>query len=79
MAKENQPNIAAPAAQSQFFSVNEAALVLDVSRKSILAWIAADLLPAYHLGQNEQVVRIRHYDLEHFIQEHSDLVADARE
>ena len=64
--------------QAQFFSVNEAVIVLGVSRKSVQTWIDSGLLPAYRLGLNEQVVRIRCYDLEQFIKEHSDLVANAR-
>ena len=64
--------------EMQFFSVNEAALVLGVSRKAIQDWIETGVLPAFQLGTDEQLVRIRRQDLERFFREHGDLVENAR-
>ena len=64
--------------ESQFFSVNEAALVLGVSRRAIQDWIGSGVLSAFQLGTDEQLVRIRRQDLERFFREHGDLVEDAR-
>lgn len=64
--------------EAQFFSINEAALVLGVRRKFIKTWVAEGLLPALQVGFGDQIVRICRQDLDVFIQEHDDLLTAAR-
>jgi excisionase family DNA binding protein len=64
--------------QVQFFSVNEASLVLGVVVEQIYYWIHNDLLKAFQLGSQGELFRIRRIDLEAFIQQHGHLVEAAR-
>jgi excisionase family DNA binding protein len=49
-------------AEKEYYTVGEAAEVLDVSRATIWRWIDAGRLPAYRLGPKS--IRIRRADLE---------------
>jgi|SaaInlV_200m_DNA_2_1039689.scaffolds.fasta_scaffold69764_1 excisionase family DNA binding protein len=51
----------------QFFSVAEVAQIMGVSSKVIHQWIQNGHLPAFRVGTNSRVMRIRHQDLENFI------------
>ncbi len=61
-AAPTQPSI------SQLLSIDEAATILDVSRKSVSNWIHDGALPAIRLGPSQRLIRIRQEDLEAFIE-----------
>ena len=55
-----------PETREVFYTVPEAALVLDVSPATIWRWIAGGTLPAFRLGPRR--IRIRREDVEQAIQ-----------
>jgi excisionase family DNA binding protein len=62
----SQPRVAA----ARMLSVAEVAQIIGVSRKLIQQWIESGLLPAFQLGPQTRVIRVREGDLETFIQRH---------
>ena len=54
--------------QPHLYSVAEAAAILGVSQQRISQWIDQETLPAIHLGPENRLIRIRHTDLEAFVQ-----------
>ncbi len=57
-------------ATSRLLSVAEVAEIIGVSKKLIQQWIDEGLLPAFRLGPQTRVIRVREADLEAFIQSH---------
>jgi excisionase family DNA binding protein len=51
-------------------SVAEVSEIIHVSPKLVRDWISDGLLPAFRLGSNTRLVRIRSQDLEAFIEQH---------
>ncbi len=54
--------------QTHLYTVAEAAAVLGVSQQCISQWIDQETLPVIRLGPESQMIRIRHTDLEAFVQ-----------
>ena len=54
--------------QTHLYTVAEAAAVLGVSQQRISQWIDQETLPVIRLGSESQMIRIRHIDLEAFVQ-----------
>jgi excisionase family DNA binding protein len=52
---------------SQFLSVTETAIILNVSRKMVYQWIQEGRLAAFRVGKNARTTRISKSDLEEFI------------
>jgi len=57
----------------QFFSVDEVAIILNVSKKMVQQWIHEGYLPAFKVGSQSRLLRIRYQDLENFVDEHTQL------
>jgi excisionase family DNA binding protein len=60
----------------QFFSASEVAIILGTSRKLVITWINNGDLPAFRMGPEGRVIRIRRQDLEAFIQKHTAAAQD---
>ena len=65
MSDESKPKLKYPA-KSFFYSVAEAAMILRVSTKAIRTWIDDGLLPAFRIGPETRITRIRSQDLDDF-------------
>ena len=70
MSDESKPKLKYPA-KSFFYSVAEAAMILRVSTKAIRTWIDDGLLPAFRIGPETRITRIRSQDLDDFINQYS--------
>ncbi len=57
-------------ALNRLLSVAEVSEIISVSPKLIRDWISAGLLPAFRLGPNTRLMRVRSQDLEAFIEQH---------
>jgi len=57
-------------ANLQFFSIAEVALIMDVSVRLVRQWVEAGLLPVFHIGPGNRLMRVRRQDLEQFIETH---------
>ena len=55
----------------KFYSITEVAFIIGVSKKSVHKWINEGLLPAFRVGSNSRLLRVRQQDLEDFIDEHT--------
>ncbi len=55
---------------ARLLSTAEVATILNVSRRSVLEWIGSGDLPAFRIGPQTRVIRVRESDLEAFIQRH---------
>lgn len=74
----NRASVSPPHLSSaRLLSVAEVAQILSVSRKLIQSWIDAGLLPAFRVGPQTRVIRIREGDLEAFIQRHIRTTSEA--
>jgi len=51
----------------QFYSVEEVAEMLGVSKRLIYEWVNNDILPSKRLGPSGRLIRIRHQDLMQFV------------
>ena len=51
----------------QFFSTMEVAIIMGASRKTVISWINEGRLPAFRMGPNNRLIRVRRQDLEAFI------------
>jgi excisionase family DNA binding protein len=54
----------------QLYSITEVATILGTSRKLVNSWVIQGELPAFRLGADTRVIRIRRQDLEAFIEKH---------
>ena len=61
---ENQPAM-------QFFSVSEAAIILNVSKVAVYEWIRDGKLAAFQVGSGARETRISRANLEAFITENT--------
>jgi len=52
----------------RMLSTAEVAVILNVSRRIVLDWIATGDLPAFRIGPQTRVIRVRESDLETFIE-----------
>jgi len=59
-----------PPASTRMLSVAEVSEIISVSPKLVRDWISAGLLPAFRLGPNTRLMRVRSQDLEAFIEQH---------
>lgn len=59
-----------PSALIRMLSVAEVSEIISVSPKLVRDWISAGLLPAFRLGPNTRLMRVRSQDLEAFIEQH---------
>ncbi len=59
-----------PPAPIHMLSVAEVSEIIRVSPKLVRDWISAGLLPAFRLGPNTRLMRVRSQDLETFIEQH---------
>ncbi len=59
-----------PATPIRMLSVAEVSEIIRVSPKLVRDWISAGLLPAFRLGPNTRLMRVRSQDLETFIEQH---------
>jgi excisionase family DNA binding protein len=57
----------------QFFSTAEVATILRVSRKLVNHWVHDGQLPAFRMGTEGRIIRIRLDDLEAFIAQNTAL------
>ncbi|MBC8508613.1 MAG: helix-turn-helix domain-containing protein [Chloroflexi bacterium] len=57
----------------QFFSVDEVAVILKVSKKMVQQWIQEGHLPAFRVGPQSRLLRIRYQDLEDFVDNNTQL------
>ena len=55
----------------QFFSVDEAAIILNVSKKMVYRWIKEGKLPAFRVDGSPRSTRISRAALEKFIQQYT--------
>jgi excisionase family DNA binding protein len=55
----------------QFFSTAEVAIILGASRKLVSSWVRDGQLPAFRMGPQNRIIRIRRQDLEAFIKKHT--------
>ena len=53
-----------------FFSVAEVSIILGTSTKLVLEWVNQGLLRSFRIGPKGRLIRIRHADLENFIDAH---------
>ncbi len=61
----------------QFFSVDEAAIILNVSKKMVYRWIKEGKLPAFRVDGSPRSTRISRTALEHFIQQYTTTIQEA--
>lgn len=54
----------------QFFSTKEVAIIIGTTTQTVSQWINEGKLPAFKLGTNTRLTRIRKQDLETFIDTH---------
>ncbi len=59
-----------PPAPTRMLSVAEVSEIINVSPKLVRDWISTGLLPAFRLGSNTRLMRVRSQDLEAFIEQH---------
>ena len=59
-----------PPTPTRMLSVAEVSEIISVSPKLVRDWISAGLLPAFRLGPNTRLMRVRSQDLEAFIEQH---------
>ena len=57
-------------AELKLYSTEQVAQILGISRKLVTSWIHQGELPAFRMGTESRIIRIRHQDLERFIQNH---------
>jgi excisionase family DNA binding protein len=57
----------------QFFSVDEVAVIMKVSKKMVQQWIKEGHLPAFRVGPQSRLLRIRYQDLENFVDQYTQL------
>jgi excisionase family DNA binding protein len=55
----------------KLFSVAEVALIIGVSKKLVRQWIEEGRIPAFRVGANSRLLRVRQEDLEKFIDENT--------
>lgn len=55
----------------QFFSVDEVAIIINVSKKMVQQWIDEGRLPAFRVGPHSRLLRIRYQNLEDFIDKYT--------
>lgn len=55
----------------QFFSTMEVAIIMGASRKTVISWINEGRLPAFRMGPNNRLIRVRRQDLEAFIEKYT--------
>jgi len=75
MSKSTQNFIAGTA--PQFFSVDEAAIILNVSKKMVYRWIKEGKLPAFRVDGSPRSTRISRAALEEFIQQYTTTIQQA--
>ena len=61
----------------QFFSVDEAAIILNVSKKMVYRWIKEGKLPAFRVDGSPRSTRISRAALEAFIQQYTTTLQQA--